>query len=245
MRFSLNASNTYPPRLTYLSFSSLSHSSLFSLKTLLYHLAALLQLFTMGNLLSNPQRERERRDRERHELEKRQYEINLRFERAAAKSRQLQLEREAEQELQHQLEEQERLLLQAKAQAALGLCSRRSFYDYEPYNQYSSFFDNDDNDTSLEYQSYTATDEYYHSPQRPKKEYTWRESRKANKAHTLSTPGNTGRRKRTRKGKGDLLESDYHAGLSKPEILAKSSERKADFECQKLRRQRRGSSVPL
>ncbi|KAG0287093.1 hypothetical protein BGZ96_008929 [Linnemannia gamsii] len=207
----------------------------------------------MGNLFSNPEQEHERREHERREhenklrLQQQLKQLKLQAVVAAEKFRQ-QCEREAELQLQRQHEEQDRVLQQAQEQATLRLSNaRRSIYDYDPHNQYSAFFNNnnnnDNNGASQDYPGYTASDRYYyHNNSQP---YTWRESRKANKAYTVSTSGNAGRRKRSRKGKGDLLESDYHAGLSKPEIVAMSSERKAEFECQKLRRQRRESSLPM
>ncbi|KAG0304817.1 hypothetical protein BGZ97_001333 [Linnemannia gamsii] len=178
---------------------------------------------------------------------------------AAKELHQRQREREAEQALQRQLEEQERLLLQAKAQAARRLHSHQSLLDNQPQSNNFSFHDNDDDD-DRDY-GYTVSDVYHLTPHKQQqqqhhhhhhrypvqnKEYTWRELRKDDKAYALSSPSRyAGRRKRSRQGKGDLLENDYHAGLSKSEILAMSSERKAAFECQKLRRQQHESSSPL
>ncbi|KAG0072514.1 hypothetical protein BGZ90_011890, partial [Linnemannia elongata] len=121
---------------------------------------------------------------------------------------------------------------------------------------------NDDSNGLQDDQGYTGSDGYYLIPQHQHNhrhhhhhhhthhrqtqgghEYTWRGLKKSDKTYTTSPTGN-GRRKRCRKGKkGDLYENDYHAGYSKPEILAMSSERKAAFEVQKLRRQRHEGPV--
>jgi hypothetical protein len=205
----------------------------------------------MGNFLSNHQLENEQQQQQR---------ATVAAIAAAKELHQRQREREAEQALQRQLEEQERFLLQAKAQAARRLHSHQSLLDNQPQsNNFFSFHDNDDDD-DRDY-GYTVSDVYHLTPHKQQqqqhhhhhhrypvqnKEYTWRELRKADKAYALSSPSRyAGRRKRSRQGKGDLLENDYHAGLSKSEILAMSSERKAAFECQKLRRQQHESSSPV
>lgn len=119
--------------------------------------------------------------------------------------------------------------------------------DNDDYNNYYV----GDNDDTRDVEGYTGSDGYYRIPQQQQNhhhrsrrnrqmnqddnDYQWRGLKKTDKAYT---PHNgKGRRKRCRKGKGDLYENDYHAGLSKSEILAMSSERKAAFEVQKLKRE--------
>ncbi|KAF8923987.1 hypothetical protein BGZ47_004327, partial [Haplosporangium gracile] len=97
----------------------------------------------------------------------------------------------------------------------------------------------DDHDTRNEDPGYTGSDGYYRIPQprthrqtpHQDTDYARRGLRKTEKAY-IPPPTGKGRRRRGRKGKGDLFEHDYHAGYSKPEILAMSSERKATFEAQ-------------
>ncbi|KAF9129507.1 hypothetical protein BGX30_013919 [Mortierella sp. GBA39] len=109
----------------------------------------------------------------------------------------------------------------------------------------------DDNDDAQNDRGYTGSDGYYRIPQhnhrlhRPQtqggNERGCLGQKKTDKAYTPLS--GKGRRKRGHKGKGDLYENDYHAGLTKSEILAMSSERKAAFEVQKLRRQHQHESV--
>ena len=187
-------------------------------------------------------------------------------ERKAEQERQRQ---EQERERERQEQEQERLLQHARAQAALRLRSRRPLFTPSSHDKYGSYADRDwewhpdraqannndndydDNDDRRDDQGYTDSDGYYRIPQhhhhldrrqtQRDNEHAWRGLKKTNKAYT--PPSGNGRRKRCRKGKGDLYENDYHAGYSKPEILAMSSERKATFETQKLRRRQRESVV--
>ncbi|KAF9104364.1 hypothetical protein BGX29_002048 [Mortierella sp. GBA35] len=50
-------------------------------------------------------------------------------------------------------------------------------------------------------------------------------------------PKGRGRRLRSRKGRGDLFEDDYHAGYNKDEIYVMSATRKAEYEADRQKRQ--------
>ncbi|KAG0370428.1 hypothetical protein BC939DRAFT_434741 [Gamsiella multidivaricata] len=114
-------------------------------------------------------------------------------------------------------------------------------------SQYSSIwgverpFDQEHEDESAEY--FRCKSGYEH-------EDDWRKLRKASRTQQSST--SVGRRKRGRKGRGDLYEDDYHAGHSKKEIQEMCQERQAVFEAQCLKashvdrrenEQRRGRNV--
>ncbi|KAK5821458.1 hypothetical protein F5H01DRAFT_364264 [Linnemannia elongata] len=200
------------------------------------------------------QRQRQQQER-KAEQERQRQELELEQEQEK--------EKEKERLLQQQAKAQAALSLRNRNRSSL--VTRPSFYDkkcdddsYAADRDWEWYFDraqtyNDDSNGLQDDQGYTGSDGYYRIPQHQRNhhhhhthhrqtqgghEYTWRGLKKSDKAYTTSPTGN-GRRKRCRKGKkGDLYENDYHAGYSKPEILAMSSERKAAFEVQKLRRQR-------
>jgi hypothetical protein len=67
----------------------------------------------------------------------------------------------------------------------------------------------------------------------------WRDLRRLGKVH-VPLP----RRKRGRKGRGDLFEDDYHAGLNKIEIHALSTAGKAAYEAQRQKRQHHEAPPP-
>ncbi|KAF9173619.1 hypothetical protein BGX20_002663 [Mortierella sp. AD010] len=80
----------------------------------------------------------------------------------------------------------------------------------------------------------------YHVPiQRSKIPFTQlveeqrQEQQQHQKANTVSQ--SPGRRKRGRKGRGDLYEDDFHAGHSKKEIHEKCLERQATFQAKYLK----------
>ncbi|KAF9120597.1 hypothetical protein BGW39_011250 [Mortierella sp. 14UC] len=107
--------------------------------------------------------------------------------------------------------------------------------------------DDDDEDWSApgdaQQEGYTGPDGYFRLPghqhhslqhhRQQQNQQDWRDVRKANKAPTSYTP----RQRKGRRGRGDMYMDDYHAGYNKVEIQAMSSERKAAFEAQKLKRE--------
>ncbi|KAG0378944.1 hypothetical protein BGX24_002276, partial [Mortierella sp. AD032] len=90
-----------------------------------------------------------------------------------------------------------------------------------------------------EEEGYTGSDGYFHLPNHQNHQiqcpphYHQEDRRQANKTSSAFVP----RQKKGRKGRGDLFQDDYHAGFSKPEIQAMSSERKAEYETRKLKSQ--------
>ncbi|KAG0273632.1 hypothetical protein BGZ95_010562 [Linnemannia exigua] len=98
--------------------------------------------------------------------------------------------------------------------------------------------------TQDEDEGYTGSDGYFrlrnqknNTQQSP--HYLQQTGHKTSKTSSTFAP----RQKKGRKGRGDLYQDDYHAGFSKSEIQAMSSERKAEYEVRKLKRQMHETTV--
>ncbi|KAG0279546.1 hypothetical protein BGZ96_001933 [Linnemannia gamsii] len=104
----------------------------------------------------------------------------------------------------------------------------------------STFATNNGNKDDIEYRDDDGDDEldedylgqYYNQQAPNQQQHDWRDLRRLGKVY-VPLP----RRKRGRKGRGDLFEDDYHAGFNKIEIQALSTVGKAAYEAQRQKRQ--------
>ncbi|KAG0271902.1 hypothetical protein BGZ95_000227 [Linnemannia exigua] len=94
----------------------------------------------------------------------------------------------------------------------------------------SQVADEDEDDEASDREGHPR--QYYNSQHTQSQQYDWRELRRISKVYTPMP-----RRKRGRKGRGDLFEDDYHAGFNKIEIQSLSTAGKAAYESQRQRRQ--------
>ncbi|KAF9184189.1 hypothetical protein BGZ51_003507 [Haplosporangium sp. Z 767] len=173
--------------------------------------------------------EQERQREEQQRQQQQQYDLWLK----ALKAEETRLEileqerqREREETLKRQKKQQQEAEAAAAAVAAVVTAFQRTTrFEYRDQGQPDYGWDD---------YGWNSAGSHYKSPPQPEEKLSdWRGQRKSNRQN--QPPSSCGRRKRGRKGRGDLYEDDYHAGHSKGEIKAMCRERNAAFQARCLK----------
>ncbi|KAF9203457.1 hypothetical protein BGZ49_006406 [Haplosporangium sp. Z 27] len=191
----------------------------------------------MGNIFSNQDSERQFLDVERQQQEKKkqqQFEQQRLWEQIWEQRKQLKIQRQQEREKQQQQQQRLELvynLQDDQANEKYNLVWTLNDQDNQDCQADNQDYQADNQDYQADYQDYQANNHWNYSEDVDLGR--WRQERKMNAARQSSAT--CGRRKRGRKGRGDLYDEDYHAGHSKKAIKEKCLERQAAYQARYLR----------